>query len=114
MYPHQMELYRHWRTDGGACMAVVDRARALGLKSIAIHKALPNGSVPLAPYRIGEDFETAADAIPDMAFEIVHSGMASIEETALAISRFFNVCANLETTTALSWQAPRRFEAALA
>jgi uncharacterized protein len=114
MYPHQMNPYRHWRTDGETCMAVIDRARRLGLKSIAIHKALPNGSVPLAPYRIDKDFETAADAFPDMAFEIVHSGMAFIEETALAISRFPNVYANLETTTALLWQAPGRFEAALA
>jgi hypothetical protein len=114
MYPHQMNPYRHWRTDGETCMAVIERAQALGLKSIAIHKALPNGSVPLAPYRIGEDFEAAADAFPAMAFEIVHSGMAFIEETALAISRFPNVYANLETTTALLWQAPGRFEAALA
>lgn len=114
LYPHQMNPYRHWRTDGEVAMAVIERARALGLRTVAIHKALPNGSVPLAPYRIGEDFETAADAFPDMAFEIVHSGMAFLEETALAISRFPNVYANLETTTALLWQAPGRFEAALA
>jgi predicted TIM-barrel fold metal-dependent hydrolase len=114
LYPHQMNPYRHWRTDGDVATAVIERARALGLKSVAIHKALPNGSVPLAPYRIGEDFEAAADAFPDIAFEIVHSGMAFIEETALAISRFPNVYANLETTTALLWQAPGRFEAALA
>jgi uncharacterized protein len=95
-------------------MAVIDRAAQLGLKSIAIHKALPNGSVPLAPYKIEEDFEEAADSFPHMAFEIVHSGMAFIEETAMAIGRFPNVYANLETTTAMLWQAPGRFEAALA
>jgi hypothetical protein len=114
LYPHQMNPYRHWRTNDDTTLAVIERARALGLKSIAIHKALPNGSVPLAPYRIGEDFEIAADAFPDMAFEIVHSGMAFIEETAMAIGRFPNVYANLETTTALLWQAPGRFAAALA
>ncbi len=114
LYPHQMDPYRPWRTDGDVASAVIERAQALGLKSVAIHKALPNGSVPLAPYRIAEDFETAADNFPGMAFEIVHSGMAFIEETALAISRFPNVYANLETTTALLWQAPGRFEAALA
>jgi uncharacterized protein len=114
LYPHQMNPYRRWLADDDTVLAVIDRARALGLRSIAIHKALPNGSVPLAPYRIGHDFENAADAFPDMAFEIVHSGMAFIEETAMAIGRFPNVYANLETTTAMLWQAPGRFEAALA
>lgn len=114
LYPHQMNPYRHWRTNDDTVMRVIERAQALGLKSIAIHKALPNGSVPLAPYRIGEDFEQAADAFPGMAFEIVHSGMAFVEETAMAIGRFPNVYANLETTTAMLWQAPGRFEAALA
>jgi hypothetical protein len=114
MYPHQMNPYRSWRTDGEVAMAAIAHAAKHGLKTVAIHKALPNGSVPLAPYRIGEDFEIAADAFPDMAFEIVHSGMAFIEETAMAIGRFANVHANLETTTALLWQAPGRFEAALA
>lgn len=114
LYPHQMDPYRHWLATDDTVMRLIERAQALGLKSIAIHKALPNGSVPLAPYRIGEDFEQAADAFPGMAFEIVHSGMAFIEETALAIGRFPNVYANLETTTAMLWQAPGRFEAALA
>lgn len=114
LYPHQMNPYRHWLATDDTVLALIERAQALGLKSIAIHKALPNGSVPLAPYRIGADFEIAADAFPQMAFEIVHSGMAFIEETAMAIGRFPNVYANLETTTALLWQAPGRFAAALA
>ncbi len=114
LYPHQMDPYRHWLTNDETVLRLIERAQTLGLKSIAIHKALPNGSVPLAPYRIGEDFEQAADAFPAMAFEIVHSGMAFVEETAMAIGRFPNVYANLETTTAMLWQAPGRFEAALA
>jgi uncharacterized protein len=114
LYPHQMNPYRRWLANDDTVMAVIDRAAQLGLKSIAIHKALPNGSVPLAPYKIEEDFEEAADSFPHMAFEIVHSGMAFIEETAMAIGRFPNVYANLETTTAMLWQAPGRFEAALA
>jgi hypothetical protein len=114
LYPHQMNPYRRWLANDETVMALIERAQTLGLKTVAIHKALPNGSVPLAPYRIGEDFEQAADAFPDMAFEIVHSGMAFIEETAMAIGRFPNVYANLETTTAMLWQAPGRFEAALA
>lgn len=114
LYPHQMNPYRRWLANDDVVTAVIERALALGLKTVAIHKALPNGSVPLSPYRIGEDFEEAADAFPGMAFEIVHSGMAFIEETAMAIGRFPNVYANLETTTAMLWQAPGRFAAALA
>lgn len=114
LYPHQMDPYRRWLANDDTVFALIERARDHGLKTVAIHKALPNGSVPLAPYRIGEDFEQAADAFPDMGFEIVHSGMAFIEETAMAIGRFPNVYANLETTTAMLWQAPGRFEAALA
>ena len=113
MYPHQMDPYRHWLMDNDAVLQLIERAQAKGLKSVAIHKALPNGTVPLAPYRIGRDFEAAADAFPGMAFEIVHSGMAFVEETAMAIGRFPNVYANLETTTALLWQAPGRFAEAL-
>lgn len=114
LYPHQMDPYRRWLANDDTVLALIERAQQLGLRTIAIHKALPNGSVPLAPYRIGEDFEQAADAFPGMSFEIVHSGMAFIEETAMAIGRFPNVYANLETTTAMLWQAPGRFEAALA
>lgn len=114
LYPHQMDPYRQWLTNDDTVLKLIEKAQSLGIKSIAIHKALPNGSVPLAPYRIGEDFEQAADAFPDMAFEIVHSGMAFVEETAMAIGRYPNVYANLETTTAMLWQAPGRFEAALA
>lgn len=113
LYPHQMDPYRHWLTNSDTVLRLIERAAAKGLKSVAIHKALPNGSVPLAPYRIGRDFEEAADAFPAMNFEIVHSGMAFVEETAMAIGRFPNVYANLETTTALLWQAPGRFAEAL-
>lgn len=114
LYPHQMNPYRRWLANDDTVLALIERASDRGLRSIAIHKALPNGSVPLAPYRIGEDFEQAADTFPDMAFEIIHSGMAFVEETAMAVGRFPNVYANLETTTAMLWQAPGRFEAALA
>ena len=76
LYPHQMDPYRRWHADDEVVTAVIERARALGLRTIAIHKALPNGSVPLDPYRVGTDLEVAADAFPDMNFEIIHSGMA--------------------------------------
>jgi len=106
MYPHQMDPCRRWYANHDTVMRLIERAAALGLRTIAIRKALPNGSVPLDSYRIGEDFEQAADAFPGMAFEIIRAGMAFVEETAMAVGRFPDVYANLETTAAMLWQAP--------
>jgi hypothetical protein len=114
LYPDQLEPYRTFRMDDAELMwPVYRRAAELGIRVIAVHKALPNGPVPLAPYRI-DDVEGAAMAFPELGFEIVHSGMAFVTETALAIARFPNVWANLEVTTLLLWKAPHRFAEILA
>ena len=60
------------------------------------------------PYRI-DDVEGAADAFPDMNFEIIHSGLAFTTETAWALARFPNVYANFEITSSLIVKAPRMF-----
>ena len=113
-YPDQVEPYRTFRMDDAALMfPVYERIAELGLKVVAVHKALPNGPVPLAPYRI-DDLEGAAAAFPGLNFEIVHAGMAFVPETAYAIARFPNVYANLEITTMLLTKAPRLFAEALA
>jgi uncharacterized protein len=113
LYPHAVDAYRRWRADDDDIMALFELAMNLGLKSVAIHKAVPNGAVPLDPYRV-DDIDLAADAFPDLAFEIVHSGMAFLEETAWAIGRYPNVYANLEITTMLLHRAPGWFEEILA
>lgn len=114
MYPDQIEPYRTFRADDAELMfPVYERAQQLGLRTVAVHKALPNGPVPLAPYRI-DDVEGAAMAFPGLNFEIVHAGMAFVPETAYAIARFPNVYANLEITTILLSKAPRLFAEVLA
>jgi hypothetical protein len=114
MYPDQVDPYRTFRMDDPeALFPVYERVRAHGLKVVAVHKALPNGPVPLAPYRI-DDVEGAAMAFPDLAFEIVHAGMAFVDETAYALARFPNVYANFEVTSLLLSKAPRLFQEALA
>src|SRR3981081_2880608 len=90
-----------------------DRALERGIKTIAVHKASPLGPVPMNPYRI-DDVEGAAYAFPQLNFEIVHSGLAFLQETAQAIARFPNVYANIETTAQLTYFAPGRFEEILA
>ena len=109
MYPDQLEPYRTFRMDDPELMfPLYDRAAELGLRSVAVHKALPNGPVPLAPYGIA-DVEGAAMRFPELSFEIVHAGMAFVPETAYALARFPNVYANLEVTTMLLAKAPGRF-----
>jgi uncharacterized protein len=113
-YPDQLEPYRTFRMDDPRLMfPVYEAALELGLRVVAVHKALPDGPVPLAPYRI-DDVEGAAMHFPQLNFEIVHAGMAFVAETAYAIARFPNVYANLEITTMLLNRAPRLFAEVLA
>lgn len=113
-YPDQIEPYRTFRMDDPELMyPLYERVLDLGLRVVAVHKALPNGPVPLAPYRV-DDVEGAAMTFPRLNFEIVHAGMAFVPETAYALARFPNVYANLEITTMLLNKAPRLFSEAVA
>ena len=85
----------------------------LGIRVVAIHKALPLGSVELGHYPV-DDIDRAAMAFPDLAFEIVHGGIAFLEETAWQLARFDNVYVNLETTATLATTRPLAFAHALA
>lgn len=114
LYPDQVNPLRSWRMDDPTlAYPLFEEAQKIGIRTVAVHKAVPNGPVPLDPYRIG-DVDGAAIHFPDLNFEIVHSGLAFTEETALAIARFDNVYANLEITTLLLQRAPGAFEDALA
>lgn len=85
-----------------------ERAEKLGIKVIAMHKAVPMGPVPLDPYR-PDDVDEACEAFPNLQFEIVHGGYAFLDETALQLLRFPNVWVNLEGTSALLQRAPLKF-----
>jgi predicted TIM-barrel fold metal-dependent hydrolase len=112
-YPAQVDPLRSWRMDDPAlAFPLFERAREVGIKTIAIHKAAPLGPVPVDPFRI-DDIEGAADAFPDLSFEIVHAGIAFATETAMAIGRYANVYANLEVTSSLLIKAPKHFERVL-
>lgn len=75
---------------------------------IAIHKVFPAGQGNTDNYRLG-DVEAAAQRFPRLQIEVVHSGMAFLDETFFLLQRFENVWANLEVTSALAVKAPRRF-----
>ncbi|WP_342234483.1 amidohydrolase family protein [Inquilinus sp. OTU3971] len=113
LYPAQVNPHRSWRMDDERLVfPIFDMAAKRGIRTVAIHKAVPYGPVPLAPFRV-DDIDLAADAFPDLSFEITHAGMAFTEETSMMLARFPNVYANLEVTSAhVNW-APGLFEAAL-
>jgi predicted TIM-barrel fold metal-dependent hydrolase len=109
LYPDAVEPFRSWRMDDPKlAYPLFERAQKLGIKTVAVHKAIPNGPVPINPYRV-DDVDGAAIHFPTLNFEIVHSGLAFVEETAHAIARFPNVYANLEITSLLMHHGPGLF-----
>ncbi|MBS1678847.1 MAG: amidohydrolase family protein [Actinobacteria bacterium] len=87
-----------WRMDDPAIgFPLYERARDLGLKTVAIHKSLPLGPAPTGEAFHPRDVEGAADAFPDLTFEIVHGGMSFTEEVAWLLGRMPNIWLNLET-----------------
>jgi predicted TIM-barrel fold metal-dependent hydrolase len=84
-------------------------AQKIGVRHVAMHKAVPFRREPLDPYLNVNDVDEAAVAFPDLTFEVVHSGMAFLEETAYQLGRHPNVYANLEITVNLVVRYPRRF-----
>jgi uncharacterized protein len=109
LYPSQVDPLRALYLDDERFFPLWERAQALGLKVIAVHKNSVYGPIPGHPFRVG-DVEGAAAAFPDLQFELVHGGVAFAEETATAIARFPNVFTNLELTCWLLFRAPGRFE----
>lgn len=95
-------------SDEDNVFPILERAQQLGLKSVAIHKAVPIGRVPMKPFEVG-DVQNAAAAFPDLTIEIVHGGVAFVEETAWLLESFPNVAINLEGTVALLFRAPIAF-----
>lgn len=99
-------------SDPEVCFPVFERARERGIKVVGIHKALPLGPGPGSALRI-DDIEGAAAAFPDLIFEVVHGGLAFVEETAFLMDTAPNVVVNLEATASLAKVAPRRFAEAM-
>ena len=85
-----------------------EKARALGVRRIAIHKALPVGPGRLDKDQV-EDVSTAALAFPDLSFEVVHSGWAFLEDCALQLMLHPNIWANLECVANFVVRQPLKF-----
>jgi len=86
---------------------IFDKARQLGIKHVAFHKAQPLAGA-LRANRV-EDVAGVAAAFPDMTFEVVHAGWAFLEESCLLLRSYKNVYANLESVINFVVRAPTRF-----
>jgi predicted TIM-barrel fold metal-dependent hydrolase len=111
LYPHDLvagELRSFRMDDEDLVFPIFERAEKLGLRTVAIHKAIVMGPVPIDPYSPSEVGE-AARAFPQLIFEIVHGGYAFLEETAFLVQWHPNITCSLEGTSALLFRAPRKF-----
>jgi uncharacterized protein len=111
LYPHDLvagELRSFKMDDEDVVFPIFERAQKHGLRTIAIHKAIVMGPVPIDPYQPNEVGE-AARAFPDLTFEIVHGGWAFLEETAFLVQWHPNITVSLEGTSALLFRAPWKF-----
>ena len=101
-----------YRFDDEAVFPFFEHARSLGVKHIAVHKAIPVRPGSNAQDR-PDDVTWAAAAFPDMTFEVVHSGWAFLDDCALQLSINPNIYANLECTANTVVRMPRRFARAV-
>lgn len=99
-----------WRMDDPKLIyPLYEKASELGLRHVAVHKA-----VPIGPFAVGQaynpnDIENAATDFPHLNFEIVHGGLAYMEETAWLLARFPNIFVNMEIQNIIVERRPRAF-----
>ena len=99
-----------WRmNDPKLIYPLYEQAQKVGIDTVAVHKA-----VPIGPFAVGDaynptDIEYAATDFPDLKFEIVHGGLAFLEETSWLLARFGNIAVNMEIQNLLVERRPRAF-----
>jgi uncharacterized protein len=98
-----------WRLDGDKfATPLLETAQRLGIKHVAIHKALWLPPAPRDAFEVG-DLDTPMKRFPDLTFEIVHAGVAFAEETIDLLARHPNLYLTLETLFAYVLVKPDLF-----
>ena len=99
-----------WRMDDPeVAFPLYEKARSLGPEA-PWPSTSPCRSAPCRWTRSSPATSTRRRAtFPDLAFEIVHGGVAFTEETAWMLARFPNVYINMETLNIILALNPRRF-----
>jgi uncharacterized protein len=102
-----------WRLDGADyAFPLLEAAWDLGIRQVAVHKALYLPPAPPEAFRI-DDFAGALERFPEIKFSIVHAGMAFRQQTAQLLAQFPNLYATLESTFAMILVRPDVFAEAL-
>jgi uncharacterized protein len=119
LHPAGLKLYptylydgesRGWRLGDDFSKELLTAARDLGIYNVAVHKgaaAFPP-SAPFEPFTLA-DFQEGPAGYPEINFQIVHAGVAFLEEAARLFAANPNVYATIETTTSFAMTDPRSF-----
>jgi uncharacterized protein len=98
LYPHDLvagEMVDNRFDDEKLMFPLLEHCRKRGVKTIAVHKAVPLAPTPINRYHV-DDLPPAIETFPDLTFEIVHGGFAFNREIATLLDRHQNVTVNLE------------------
>lgn len=89
-----------WRLDGDDyATPLLEAAQKLGIRHVAIHKALWLAPAPKSAFAI-DDFDNPLQRFPNIQFEMVHGGAAFLEQTIQLMERHPNLHMTLESTFA--------------
>jgi len=113
LYPtswHNGQIRSWHMNDPKVAFPIIEAAAELGIKHIAVHKAVPLGPTPGMEAFNPDDMDIVADEYREMTFEVVHGGLAFTQETAWLLSRFDNVYINFESVNMLTVTHPAAFK----
>ena len=98
-----------WRMDGADfATPLLEAARDLGIRNVAVHKALWLPPAPRSAFDI-DDLDGALDRFSDLNFFMVHAGAAFLDRTADLLARHGNLHATLESVFAYAVVRPPVF-----
>lgn len=98
-----------WRLDGADfATPLLEAARDLGIRNIAVHKALWLPPAPKDAFNI-DDLDGPLERFSDLNFHIVHAGAAFLDQTAALLARHRNLYATLESVFAYIVVKPHVF-----
>lgn len=100
----------YWKmNDPAIAYPVLEKAGELGIRHVAVHKSIPIEPIEFKDTFNPMDLEGPAVNFPEINFEIVHGGIAFVEETSMLLARFPNVYVNMENLNMVVARRPRVF-----
>ena len=98
-----------WRLDDeDFATPLLEAAQDLGIRNVAVHKAVPVPPAPEKAFRV-EDLDAPLERFRAINFAVVHAGVVFLGETCALLARHPNLYANLESSFAYILSKPRRF-----